>query len=276
LPEGPGVYRFFGLEDALLYVGKGNSLRRRVLSHFSAGYSDAKEQKLARQVRRVDWLETAGELGALLLEADWIKTQRPQLNRRLKGGSEDVTLLTAEHAGAVEFAAIAELDPQELGRCCGVFHSHKDARKALTDIARAQRLCLKILGLEPGAGSCIAYQIGKCKGACVGQEPLALHALRSRMALSPLALKPWPFPGRVALRERGALGAVELHVVDHWTYLGTARSEEDLASLAAKEAVARFDPQVYRILVRHLANRPRLDWLDLRGVAARAAVDAPI
>jgi DNA polymerase-3 subunit epsilon len=276
LPEGPGVYRFFGLNDALLYVGKSTSLRRRVLSHFAAEHSDAKEQKLARQVRRVDWLETAGELGALLREADWIKTLRPLYNRRLNRASDSVTLMTAEHTGLVEFVAIAELDPKELGRCCGVFHSHKEARKALTDIARAQRLCLKILGLEQGAGSCVAYQIGKCKGACVGQEPLTLHALRLRMALSSLTLKAWPFPGRVALRERDPQGAVDLHVVDHWTYLGSARSEVELAALAAKTATAPFDAHVYRILVRHLTSRPQLDWLDLRGVARRGAVDASI
>jgi DNA polymerase-3 subunit epsilon len=267
LPEGPGVYRFFGLGDVLLYVGKSNSLRRRILGHFAAEHSEAKEQKLARQVRRVDWLETAGELGALLRQADWIKTQRPLYNRRLKGASDSFTVRAAENTGLVEIVALAEVAPAQLARCCGVFHSPKHARKALTDIARAQRLCLKILGLEQSAGSCVAHQFGKCKGACVGKEPLMLHALRSQMALSSLALKAWPFPGRVALRERDAQGAVDLHVVDHWTYLGTARSEDELASLAAKAATAPFDAHVYRILVRHFASHPKLDWQDLRAAA---------
>ncbi len=70
LPEVAGVYRFFGVgEDgaaALLYVGKANNLRERVLDHFRAGAGDAKSLKLAAQVRRVEWTETAGELGALL------------------------------------------------------------------------------------------------------------------------------------------------------------------------------------------------------------------
>ena len=162
------------------------------------------------------------------------------------------------------------------GAAAACFVRSKDARKALIDIARAQRLCLKILGLEPSAGSCIAYQLGKCKGACVGKEPLVLHALRLRMALSSLKLKPWPFPGRVALRERDPQGAIDLHVVDHWTYLGTARSEDELASLAVKAPSAPFDAHVYRILVRHLASRPQLDWLDLRAAARPGAVDASI
>ena len=114
-PKGPGVYRFFGLDDALLYVGKSTSLRTRVLAHFAAEHSEAKEQKLARQVRRVDWLETAGELGALLRETEWIRTQQPLYNRRLKPSSGDVTIRVVENTGAAEFASIAELDPRRSG-----------------------------------------------------------------------------------------------------------------------------------------------------------------
>ena len=45
-----------------------------------------------------------------------------------------------------------------------------------------------------------------------------LHAVRVRMALASLKLKAWPFPGRIALRERGAMvGAEVLHVLDHWS-----------------------------------------------------------
>jgi DNA polymerase-3 subunit epsilon len=80
------------------------------------------------------------------------------------------------------------------------------------------------------------------------------------MALSALKLKPWPFPGRVAIAE----GRADFHVLDHWVYLGTARSEDELDELRAKTADAAFDADVYRILVRYLAKNPRIDWHDLR------------
>ncbi|MGH9560627.1 MAG: hypothetical protein ACRD3S_04155, partial [Terracidiphilus sp.] len=183
-------------------------------------------------------------------------------------------------ARPIEAVAIDALDGVQLEHCFGVFHSEKDARRALGDIARARQLCLKVLGLEEGAGSCLAYQIGKCKGACVGKEPLMLHDLRLRLALSSLKLKPWPFPGRIALRERdtrsgefqGARGA-ELHVIDRWAYLGTARSEEELAELRARPACAGFDVDVYKILARHFSNHPKLDWIDLRDGRQSAAED---
>jgi DNA polymerase-3 subunit epsilon len=105
--------------------------------------------------------------------------------------------------------------------------------------------------------------LGHCKGACVGKEPKILHAVRVQMALASLKFKAWPFPGRVALIERGAMGSVDSHVLDHWAYLGTARCEEELAALTRSTAHGAFDPQVYRILVRYLANHTKLEWQDL-------------
>jgi DNA polymerase-3 subunit epsilon len=256
LPEGPGVYRFFGEDGVLLYIGKSHSLRTRVLGHFSAEHADASEQKKARLVRRVDWFETAGDLGAQLKEAQWIKQQQPLFNRRLKQKGGSFTLRPVAHAQGVQLVAIAELDAAELGTCFGVFQSHKDGRKALADIAHAHRLCLKRLGLEEGAGSCFAYQVGKCKGACVGVEPPLLHDVRLKMALASLKLMAWPFPGRVALQE----GRSEWHVLEHWTYLGTARSEEELQEFAGHAVSAVFDVDVYRILMRHLKKNPNPVW----------------
>jgi DNA polymerase-3 subunit epsilon len=298
LPEGPGVYRFFGENDVLLYIGKSHSLRTRILGHFAAETSSSQErkagpsssqerktelsssqerktepsssqeQKKARQTRRIDWVETAGDLGAQLTEAHWIKTQKPLYNKRLKLSEDSFTLQAADDGRSVAPKAIADVEPGRLDDCFGVFHSHKDARGALGEIARAHSLCLKTLGLEneDAAGSCLAYHGGKCRGACIAKEPLIVHGVRLMMALSALKLKSWPFPGRVALRE----GRSDYHVLDHWVYLGTARSEEELAELKAAPARAGFDADVYRILVRHLTKNPRVDWHDLSDTAANA------
>jgi DNA polymerase-3 subunit epsilon len=263
LPEGPGVYRFYGEGDALLYVGKSVSLRTRVLAHFAAEHQDAKEQRLARQVRRIDWHETAGELGALLLESAWIKQQQPLQNRRLKPSAANCTIRLGGGTAAPLIVPLEDLAPELRGECFGLFRSSKDAGKALVDIARAGQLCLKVMGLEQGAGSCFGYQVGRCRGACVGKEPALLHATRLQLALSSLKLQAWPFPGRIALRETAAFGPTEWHVLDDWDYLGTARDDDELGELAASARVPRLDPDVYRILVRHFATQRKLDWRGL-------------
>jgi DNA polymerase III subunit epsilon len=268
LPDGPGAYRFFGEDDVLLYVGKSHCLRNSVCGHFHAHDTGAADRRLAAQVRRVDWLETAGDLGAALRESAWIKLQKPMFNRRAKSSAQSHTLRPGT-SRPIEAAAIDSVERVDLLQCFGVFQSEKDARKALADIARVRHLCLKVLGFEEGAGSCFAYQVGKCKGACVGKEPLILHNTRLQLALSSLKLKAWPFPGRIALRERDPRGGAfargaELHVLDHWTYLGTARDDEQLAELRTLDSNIAFDVDVYRILLRFFARNPKLDWIDLR------------
>jgi DNA polymerase-3 subunit epsilon len=270
LPEMPGAYRFFGENDALLYIGKSNSLRTRILTQLADAREGSREEKLAAEVRRIDWVQTAGELGAMLKESSWTRTQNPLYNRRLKSNLDAVTLRPAAD-GLVHMQRIDTLGTADLKQSFGVFHSEKDARKALTDIARAQQLCLKVLGLEESSGSCFAMQVGKCRGACTGREPLILHNMRVQMALSALKIKSWPFPGRIALRERAVGGfssdgtrGGEFHVLDQWMYLGSARSEEELAALSTPNADAAFDVDVYKILLRYFSHHPKLDWHDLR------------
>lgn len=275
MPEGAGVYRFFDEANTLLYVGKSKTLRDRVLRHFAAADAGPKGRRMTDQVRRVDWVETAGELGAMLREAACIRAQKPMFNQHPKSMSGPYTLRLvppglANGTGPPVEAVSMGGSPADL-QSFGVFHTAKDARKALGDIARAQRLCRKVLGIEQGEGPCLAYQAGQCKGACAGTEPLILHNTRLQLALSPLKLKAWPFPGRVGLRERNPrrgmpehMAGADLHIVDHWSYLGTARTEEELAALRSADSNAVFDIDVYRILVRYLAKNPRLDWVDLK------------
>lgn len=271
LPEAPGVYRFFGEDGVLLYIGRCNSLRSKILSQLAAPRPGSREEVLAAAVRRVDWVRTAGELGAMLLEADWIRAQQPLYNRHPRSSGESVTLRLADKSGGVHVQRIDTLEPDDLAQSFGVFHAPKDARKALTDIARAHQLCLKVLGLEQSEGSCFALQVGKCRGACTGRESLVLHGMRLQLALSALKIKSWPFPGRIALRERASGGFApdgtrggELHVLDRWMYLGSARSEEELAALSTRKNCPGLDADVYKLLLRYFANHPNPDWLDLR------------
>ena len=275
LPEGPGMYRFFGARaeaegEVLLYVGRAGSLRSAILGHFTddgaarrvAG-PRGRGAPLTEAVRRIEWEETAGELGAALLELEALRGQTPLYNRHVRTAEHSVTLQLAEDSAALEIVPVDELEPCELEGCFGMFHSPQDARKALCEIARARELCPKILGLEESVGSCLAHQLGHCKGACIGKEPLILHAVRLQMALASLKLKTWPFPGRMALRERSTFGAEVLHVLDRWRYIGTAHSEEELAALAGRACPQQFDSRLYKVLVRYFVNHPKLDWHDL-------------
>lgn len=83
LPEAPGVYLFYGENDLQLYIGKSINIRQRVLSHFFRRSPAKQGNELSQQTKRIDWIETVGELGALLTEAKLIKQMMPVHNQRL-------------------------------------------------------------------------------------------------------------------------------------------------------------------------------------------------
>jgi DNA polymerase-3 subunit epsilon len=273
LPESPGVYRFYGAGEqgeSLLYIGQANNLRERVLDHFRAGAGRAgsagvaKALQLAAQVTRVDWTQTAGELGALLLEAREIRETQPLYNRQVRGG-ERLTWLFAEDAAP----RLVELDAQVLrsGDAFGTYRAEREARRALESLAREHDWCLKLLGLESGAGSCVGFQMGRCKGACVGKEPPALHRARVMLGLLPLRLQQWPHAGPMVVREVAGERA-QYHVIDGWQYLGTVEPGNDVSEidelrrLGGRARQNTFDIDSYRILTR-LLREPRYRPLPL-------------
>jgi excinuclease Cho len=101
LPKQPGVYFFHGESDAMpLYIGKSVNIRSRVLSHLRT----PEEAAMLRQSRRISWTQTAGELGALLLEARLIKEQQPLFNKRLRRNRQLCSLHISEGKPQVVYA----------------------------------------------------------------------------------------------------------------------------------------------------------------------------
>ena len=252
IPEAPGVYLFYGENEAVLYVGKSINLRARVMAHFAGDHRDAKDMKIAHQVKRVDWIETGGELTALIKEARLVKELAPVYNRRLRRTTELCAWCwRAEDAvAAPRLVTARELEEGGFNDLYGLFRSRAAALEALREIATAHQLCSIVLGLEKGKGPCFAHQLKRCRGACAGKESLVAHGLRLGAALAGLRMRPWPFKGRVGVRENGAEG--NMIVLDRWCYLGTVRSEEELRELGSRPA---FDLDTYRILARFF-DRP--------------------
>ena len=257
LPEGPGVYLFYAENDLPLYVGKSNGIRARVLAHFASDHSVAKDMSLAQQVRRIVCRETAGELGALLLEARLVKELQPTHNRQLRLASELCAwqLEAAEGSGdfrpKLVYARDLEMGRQE--NLFGLFPTARQAKASLRQIASAHNLCLAVLGLEKPArgGACFGYQLKTCRGACIGKEPPAFHGARLLAALAKLRLASWPWAGAVGLVETVGEKS-DIHVVDNWRWLGTARTEADAWALLEDGGRPPFDPDVYKVLSKAL------------------------
>jgi DNA polymerase-3 subunit epsilon len=227
-----------------------------VLSHFSSGLRSQKATELTRDVRRVDWQRTVGELGALLREAKLVKELQPAYNRQLRrpqalcGFVFDMKRL--------RLAQAHEIDAETLPYVNGLFRSRGEALQALRALADEHRLCLQLLGFETPvrAGGCWRFQLGKCSGVCAGKENVHVHQGRVAEALSRLKAIDWPHAGPVGILERDRQReATEVHVVDRWCYLGSASSDAELAELLESASQPRFDYDHYRILARHLGKK---------------------
>lgn len=260
LPASPGIYRFHG-EAGLLYVGKAKHIRRRVLSHFSADLTDAKEMRLAQQVRDITWEVTAGELGALLREAREVKQRQPLHNRQLRRQGLLVSLaLPPGPDGLLRPTAVSGQTLRGGHRLYGLFNSRAAVTKLLRVIGAEQGLCDHALGLEkPAARPCPSRQLKRCHGLCDGHDTITAHNTRLQVALQTLALKAWPFTGAVAIEEHDpASDRREYHLVDNWCWLGSTDNSGALRELLAAAPDPVLDKDSYRLLVKALLGRNAL------------------
>jgi DNA polymerase III subunit epsilon len=256
IPEVPGIYCFYGLNPMPLYVGKSVNLRERVASHFSSDYRSPNDLRLSSEVVRIEFEETAGELGALLRESQLVKSLFPTYNHRLRRRRDLIALGVASEPSPPDYLRADVIEPRDLHGLYGPFSSRRAAREMLRDVAAEAALCLRLLGLERRAGPCFARQIRKCAGACVGAESQEAHHGRLLHALAPFAVRRWPYGGIVSIRETSLTGErTDVHLFRDWCWLGTVGDEGSLQALLEAPPRPAFDLDIYRILCKRL---PRL------------------
>jgi len=280
LPEQPGVYIFYGSDEPKetngkntinnkaglipLYVGKSKNIKDRVLSHFSSDIRNGTEMKITQQIERIETITTAGELGALFVEAKLVKKLLPLYNRQLRRQSELIALMSDTDVYGYPTAHIETLktiDPNNLSSFLGFFRSRRQAKDYLGRMVKEYQLCEKLLGIEKTQTSCFSYRLGICKGACIQKEPSLKYMIRFIQAFSRMKVKPWPFPGPIAIEEYNPLSdKKEYFVVDKWCYIGSVKYNEDLENdLQADKQEnfqqdIKFDLDTYKILRRFLNN----------------------
>ena len=253
IPDTPGCYIFYGENKAPLYIGKSISLRSRVMGHFQGALTQRKEMKLSLQVRDIDWIDTAGELSALLLESQLIKERMPSMNIKLRR-SKDLCAwsLEMDESGVLVPTLVGrqDLSPGLQENLYGLFYSKREAHSYLKAVAKKYRLCEALLGLEKRieGKSCFGYQVKNCNGSCIGASPIELHNLQLKSVFESYRVQVWPYGGPIAIREGDAM-----LVIDKWCYLGTAINEDELCELASSGDV-EFDLDIYKIIKKALSG----------------------
>jgi DNA polymerase-3 subunit epsilon len=258
IPDRPGVYFFYGDGDLPLYVGKSINMRTRVMSHFQSAAKVAREMRILTEIRRIEWRQTAGELGALLLESRLVKEMQPLHNRQLRRERALCAWRLTEDVNSrplVHLVNLGDIDIVNLGALYGVYRSKRQATDALRALSDINGLCPQALGLESGKGACFAHQIGKCKGVCAHRESAVLHHLRLKMAMNAQRLQAWPHAGRIGIREHDMQsGRTDIHIFDHWCHIATVHDDESLMDVCHSRAPLAFDWDTYQLLVQRLSR----------------------
>jgi len=171
LPNEPGVYRFLDEDGAVLYVGKAKALRKRVSSYVQPSRPhDVRIAEMVARARDVEYVVTASEREALLLEDNFIKDLHPPFNLRLRDDKSypyiEVTL--TDEWPRVRFTRERHV-PGNL--YFGPYSSARKVRETLELIGRVfpYRKCR---GQQPGRRSgapCLQHSIGRCLAPCDGR-----------------------------------------------------------------------------------------------------------
>jgi DNA polymerase-3 subunit epsilon len=91
-PSRPGVYRFLGRNDQVLYVGRARDLRSRLRSYFRSDRQRPAVEAALAAAERIEWRETGSELEAALGELRLIRELRPPGNARVARPERQVWL----------------------------------------------------------------------------------------------------------------------------------------------------------------------------------------
>ena len=161
-PASPGVYRMIDAAGEVLYVGKANNIKKRVLSYTRPTGHDTRIERMIAATHALEFISTRSETEALLLEANLIKRLRPRFNVLLRDDkSFPYILITGDHwAPQILKHRGARNRP---GKFYGPFASVGAVNRTITALQRAflLRSCTDAF-FESRTRPCLLHQIKRC------------------------------------------------------------------------------------------------------------------
>ena len=171
LPDQPGVYIMHDSRDAIIYIGKAVSLRKRVHQYFQPSHDEGiKKAQMVKQIARFEYIVTDSELEALVLECNLIKEHRPKYNTMLR---DDKTYPYIRVTLGEDFPRVlfSRQQKKDKSRYFGPYTSAgavKDTIELVNKIYQL-RTCNRNLPRDTGKDRpCLNYHIHQCTAPCQG------------------------------------------------------------------------------------------------------------
>lgn len=176
LPEQPGVYQYFNVNDEIIYVGKAKNLKKRVSSYFNKIHDQAKTNVLVKHIKSLKYIVVESEEDALLLENNLIKQYQPRYNVLLKDGKTYPSICITNEPFPRVFKTRNIIRNGSL--YYGPFSSNYTINSLLEIIhelfpIRTCRLPLFEDSIKNNKFKvCLQYHIHKCNGPCEAKESM--------------------------------------------------------------------------------------------------------
>jgi excinuclease ABC subunit C len=172
-PPAPGVYRMIDAKGDVLYVGKAKNIRKRIIAYARPTGYDPRIERMIAATAALEFVSTATETEALLLEANLIKRLRPRFNVLLRDDkSFPYILITGDH-WAPQILKHRGARTRD-GNYFGPFASVWAVNRTITALQRAflLRSCSDAF-FESRTRPCLLYQIKRCSGPCTREIDFA-------------------------------------------------------------------------------------------------------
>jgi excinuclease ABC subunit C len=172
-PSSPGVYRMIDAKGDVLYVGKAKNIRKRIIAYARPTGYEPRIERMIAATAALEFVSTATETEALLLEANLIKRLRPRFNVLLRDDkSFPYILISADH-WAPQILKHRGARTRD-GNYYGPFASVWAVNRTITALQRAflLRSCSDAF-FESRTRPCLLYQIKRCSGPCTREIDFA-------------------------------------------------------------------------------------------------------
>lgn len=185
LSSATGIYYMYNEKGDIIYIGKSKNIKRRINQHFVG--ENPKSKKIQLEVTAVSYEETGSELLALLKESVEIKHHKPKFNRALRRTIFSHGLFSLKDKNGYLVLKIQKIKGPQ--KPITTFGNIQSGKSFMNKIVEKYNLCQKLCGLYNTKGSCFAYTIKACSGACVGEETIDTYNAKVQKIIDSYSFK---------------------------------------------------------------------------------------
>ncbi|HET8735411.1 MAG TPA: exonuclease domain-containing protein, partial [Pricia sp.] len=263
IPSKPGVYYFKDARGKIMYVGKANNLKKRVLGHF---YDKSnKEVRLCADTADIDYELSGSELVALLMESAAIKLHYPIYNRAQKRKIHPYGIFAYQDRSGVLHLAFNRLKMAPNAQV--VFYNPTDCRLYLEQICSQFSLCPKYCHLQENVKTCSHFRVDSCQGICRETETVSDYNAKVAVALAQMGSEKEDF----IIREKGRHPEEDaVIIVRNNTYTGYGFVDREVGLTSTADLEAFIIPQkntleTERIIKSYLNRNPGKKMIRFQG-----------